>query len=147
MIAPTGRDVHVHPGGGRSARWEGRALGGPDRLQALLAAAAEELAHDAAARRRIVRGTEAALGEPLARTAALAAEMWAACAARGWRVAGDGSVSEADAAALLGRRPSTLRGWRGMGRPIPFTKARRTGRITYRIADLAAYRARDPEFR
>jgi hypothetical protein len=40
------------------------------------------------------------------------------CDARGFRITACGHVSEADAAALLGRSPHTLRGWRSQSRPL-----------------------------
>ena len=82
-------------------------------------------------------------GEP-DRIATFVVALRAACAERRLRVTGDGAVAETDAAALLGRRPSTLRGWRGTHRPIPFIKAP-TGRVFYRLDALAAFLARSEE--
>jgi hypothetical protein len=52
-------------------------------------------------------------------------------------VTGDGRVSEADAAGLIGLAAGTLRNWRNGHSPLPFYRA--GGRITYRLSDLAAY--------
>jgi hypothetical protein len=61
------------------------------------------------------------------------------CAAHGHHVTADGSVYEDVAAALLDRSPGTLRNWRsaGAGSMLPFTRHGRTGRVRYRLADLA----------
>lgn len=52
-------------------------------------------------------------------------------------VTGDGRVSEADAAGLVGLAAGTLRNLRAGTCPLPFYKI--AGRVTYRLADLAAY--------
>lgn len=52
-------------------------------------------------------------------------------------VTGDGRVSEADAAGLVGLAPGTLRNLRAGSCPLPFYKV--AGRVTYRLADLAEF--------
>ena len=57
-----------------------------------------------------------------------------AASSAGMWISGDGRVTEADAAALLGLAPGTLANLRGAEiAPTHY----RTGRVTYRIADLA----------
>ncbi|UGB39723.1 hypothetical protein [Frateuria soli] len=52
----------------------------------------------------------------------------------------DGRVSESDAAALLGVAPLTLRNWRLATAAIPWHRiGGPAGRVTYRLADLAAH--------
>lgn len=126
-------------------------MGAPDRLAPRMAAALASYDLGRATVAKGLRAMDAAVAELRALTggaspepaapdlaAGIEAAMRAACAERGLRVTGDGRVSEADAAALLNRRPNTLRGWRGTHRPIPFTREP-TGRISYRLADLAAH--------
>lgn len=52
-------------------------------------------------------------------------------------VTGDGRVSEGAAALLLGVAAGTLRNRRGEDCPLPFYRVA-GGRVTYRLADLAA---------
>lgn len=52
-------------------------------------------------------------------------------------VTGDGRVSEADAAGLVGLAAGTLRNLRAGACPLPFYKV--AGRVTYRLADLAEF--------
>lgn len=52
-------------------------------------------------------------------------------------VTGDGRVSEADAAGLVGLAAGTLRNLRAGACPLPFYKV--AGRVTYRLADLAKF--------
>jgi len=60
------------------------------------------------------------------------------CREHGHAVLPDGSVYEEVAAAILDRSPGTLRNWRGRGGDqLPFYRHGRTGRIRYRLADLA----------
>lgn len=62
------------------------------------------------------------------------------CAVNGHFIAPDESVYEATAALLLDRAPNTLANWRANGGAgVPFFRAGRTGRVRYRLADLAAY--------
>jgi hypothetical protein len=53
----------------------------------------------------------------------------------------DGRVHEAEAAALIGRDPATLRNWRASGSsPIPFVRSGAgRGRVTYVLVDLATH--------
>lgn len=66
-------------------------------------------------------------------------DLAAVCAVRGWRVTGDGWVSEKTAAAILGRSEKTLRNRRAIDRPLAFRK--RGGRVEYSLAALAAHLA------
>lgn len=68
---------------------------------------------------------------------ALAISLRASCVAADRTVFGDDRVDEKTAAWLIGRRPGTLRNWRGAHRPIPF--AQPGGRVSYRLADLARW--------
>jgi hypothetical protein len=55
-------------------------------------------------------------------------------------VSGDGRVSEADAAGLLGYSANYLRQLRGEGKgPAAYSIGINGGRISYRLADLAAW--------
>lgn len=106
--------------------------------RAEILAALDRLAAEVAALRRAV----AAAPEDEAEHEAVAldlkvAELARACRERGLPVSGDGHVSEAAAAALLGLSPFTLRNRRLTDRPIP---CRRFGRrIEYALTDLAAH--------
>lgn len=58
----------------------------------------------------------------------------------GHHVCADDSVYEDCAALLIDRQPNTLSNWRSNGGGnVPFRKNGRTGRVRYRLADLAAY--------
>ena len=61
-----------------------------------------------------------------------------ACAERGIQVSGDGHVSERDAAALIGRAASTLRGWRRYF-DKPLTCRKIGNRHEYSLQDLARF--------
>lgn len=66
------------------------------------------------------------------------AELRRWCAENGHAVAADGAVYEHVAAAILDRSPGTLRNWRARGgAQLPFYRHGRTGRVRYRLADLA----------
>ena len=65
------------------------------------------------------------------------AELRAWCATNGHHVTPDGSVYEEAAAAILDRAPGTLRNWRVAGSPLPYFRHGRTGRVRYRLTDLA----------
>lgn len=82
-------------------------------------------------------GSHLSLPAPLDRVAEIEAALRVACIERGMVLTGDGSVGEADAAALLGLSGPTLAGWRATGCRIPWRKL--SGRIQYRLADLAAF--------
>lgn len=60
------------------------------------------------------------------------------CAQNGHHLSPDGSVFEHVAAEILGRSPGTLRNWRSAGSSLPYQRHGRTGRVRYRITDLAA---------
>jgi phage terminase Nu1 subunit (DNA packaging protein) len=47
------------------------------------------------------------------------------------------TITEGDAAHLLGRAPATLRNWRFAGCPIAFQRI--GGRVRYTLRDLAAW--------
>lgn len=64
------------------------------------------------------------------------AELRAWCAENGHPVYALDRVSEATAAAILGREPGTLRNWRAQGAPLAYVRIR--GRVSYRLEDLAA---------
>ena len=66
------------------------------------------------------------------------AQLTAAAIERGHRVTGDGYVTEAAAADLLGKAPKTLAGWRSTHEPIPWRRGA-GGRVEYGLADLAAF--------
>lgn len=68
------------------------------------------------------------------------AQLTAAAIERGHRVTGDGYVTEAAAADLLGKAPKTLSGWRAAHEPIPWRRGA-GGRVEYALADLAAFLA------
>jgi hypothetical protein len=61
------------------------------------------------------------------------------CQANGHHVTADGAVYEDAAAAILDRSAGTLRNWRssGAGSALPFYRSGRTGRVRYRLTDLA----------
>jgi len=60
------------------------------------------------------------------------------CEANGHHIAADGSVYETTAALLLDRAPNTLANWRSNGGAgVPYFRSGRTGRVRYRLADLA----------
>lgn len=71
--------------------------------------------------------------------AAAAAAMRAACAVMGLATTWDGYVSEADAARLMGRSPSTMRNRRSLDRPVPYRKRGR--HVEYSLTDLARWDA------
>ena len=59
---------------------------------------------------------------------------------RGYLVSGDGFVSEACTAELIGVEVSTLRGWRYGARPIPFRRlGGARGRVWYSLRAIATY--------
>ena len=66
------------------------------------------------------------------------AQLRAWCADNGHHVTADGSVYEHVAAAILDRAPGTLRNWRAAASPLPYVRHGRTGRVRYRLTDLAA---------
>ncbi|CAN7518297.1 hypothetical protein LJR235_003561 [Pararhizobium sp. LjRoot235] len=66
-----------------------------------------------------------------------------ACAERGMILTADGRVGENDAAALLGKAPTTLRNWRSGARPLRFSHL--GGRVFYKITDLAAFLDRESD--
>ena len=68
------------------------------------------------------------------------AQLTAAAIERGHRVTGDGYVTEAAAADLLGKAPKTLGGWRAAHEPIPWRRGA-GGRVEYALTDLAAFLA------
>lgn len=88
-------------------------------------------------------GTGYSQSVPEAEIEAIGAGLRAACKAAGRKVTGDGQVSEATAAMLVGRAPGTMRNWRALHRPIPF--CRRGGRISYAIIDIARWMANDAD--
>ena len=61
------------------------------------------------------------------------------CVANGHHVGADDSVYEHVAALILDRSPGTLKNWRssGAGSALPFYRHGRTGRVRYRLTDLA----------
>lgn len=64
----------------------------------------------------------------------------AAASTAGVPITADGRVSESDAAVLLGVAPLTLRNWRLTTAPIPWHRiGGPSGRVTYRLRDLAAH--------
>jgi hypothetical protein len=65
------------------------------------------------------------------------AELRRWCRENGHAVLPDGSVYEQAAAAILDRAPGTLKNWRGRGDQLPFYRHGRSGRIRYRLTDLA----------
>lgn len=66
------------------------------------------------------------------------ADLRAWCRAQGHTVLPDGSVYEDAAAVILDRSPGTLKNWRGRGGDqLPFYRHGRTGRIRYKLRDLA----------
>ena len=56
----------------------------------------------------------------------------------GFTILAGGRVREDAAAALLGRSPETLRGWRRTDGRLRFSRDG-AGRVTYALADLAAF--------
>jgi hypothetical protein len=63
-----------------------------------------------------------------------------ACLERGQWVSHDGRVYDDVAAEILGRSVGTLANWRANGGArVPFFRAGRRGRVTYRLRDLAEY--------
>ena len=72
------------------------------------------------------------------------AQLRAWCEEHGHHVTPDGAVYEDAAAAILDRAPGTLRNWRGAGGGmVPFHRHGRTGRVRYRLSDLAELLAAD----
>jgi len=69
----------------------------------------------------------------------MVAKLQAACSELGILVDWEASVSEADAARLLGRSLATLRNRRGLDCPIAFM--RRGNRIRYTLQEIARYLA------
>lgn len=68
------------------------------------------------------------------------AQLERACRERGEWVSHDGRVFDDVAAEILGRTVGTLANWRSNGAAgVPFFRAGRRGRVTYRLRDLAAY--------
>lgn len=68
------------------------------------------------------------------------AQLERACRERGQWVSHDGRVYDDVAAEILGRTVGTLANWRANGGAgVPFFRAGRRGRVTYRLRDLAAY--------
>lgn len=66
------------------------------------------------------------------------AELRAWCRENGHHVTADGSVYEGVAAEILDRSPGTLRNWRARGGgQLPYFRNGRTGRVRYRLSDLA----------
>ena len=59
------------------------------------------------------------------------------CEDHGHVVWPDHSVYEPVAAVILGRKPGTLRNHRSQGRSVPWYRSGRTGRVRYRLQDLA----------
>ena len=68
---------------------------------------------------------------------------WAA--ERGVWLGPGGDVSEAVAAEMLGRQPSTLRHWRGTDGRLPWHRC--GGRIRFKIEDIATFMAESAESR
>jgi hypothetical protein len=59
----------------------------------------------------------------------------------GFAVTIDGHVSEAGAAVLLDRQPTTLRHWRAGARPLAYRRlGGARGRITYSLRTIATYK-------
>jgi hypothetical protein len=60
------------------------------------------------------------------------------CREHGHHITADGCVYEDTAAALLDRAPATLKNWRCAGAGLlPFRRHGRSGRVRYRLVDLA----------
>lgn len=60
------------------------------------------------------------------------------CEENGYLITADGAVYEDVAARLLDRAPGTLANWRTAGTGPPYYRSGRTGRVRYRLTDIAA---------
>src|SRR5258707_984637 len=69
--------------------------------------------------------------------AAMIEKIRAACATLGITILWNDTVSEVDAAQLLGRSPFTLRNWRAAGAPLPYTRS--GNRVRYCLSDIATF--------
>ena len=68
------------------------------------------------------------------------AQLTAWCRAHNHHVCADASVYESTAALLLDRAPDTLCHWRADGGArVPFYRSGQSGRIRYRLTDLATF--------
>ncbi|MGE0579655.1 hypothetical protein [Reyranella sp.] len=79
-------------------------------------------------------------GGPLDAQPSTEAQLRAWCVEHGHFISPDDAVHEDVAALLLDRAPGTLANWRANGGAgVPFFRAGRTGRVRYRLRDLAAH--------
>lgn len=68
----------------------------------------------------------------------LVAELRDAARARGFTILPGDRIRENEAAAVLDRKPSSLRKWRQTDARLPFIKDR-ARRVTYRLRDIAQF--------